>query len=316
MRTRSFLAVCSLPLLAGCFAGRFILDGPTTFFAVMNTVDAVAAHKKNANSQTVVDGNYKDGFWFDRDLFFVQVISDSTEESKRVAHDTATNSCAQQGKALKVVETDDRLAWPAIKATRFPYWLKFRCEINSVYAQTDPIPICSATVETSTALAPGDRLTFRDTDLISGVKIAEFTWVVDSATSERVSFNGGTIVMAADGTPIKPPDSVIHVYGYSRCGASSSAKFRVPGINKDQVMELSARGPETIRVAGREFNGIRYIIDGFASTITPGRPYLGAGASVSGEMLIDGSTGIVLRLKTSSRHPSYDVHRNLVDIAR
>ncbi len=183
-------------------------------------------------------------------------------------------------------------------------------------APTNTAALIPVPGSTAAGLREGDRLTFRDSDSISGVKIAEYTWVLDSVNAERISINSGAIIMAADGTPIKGLDSMTHIYGYNRSGASSSVKFRVPWINKDQVMEISARGAETIRVAGRELNGTRYKIDGFASTIPPGRPVVGAGAPVSGEMLIDSSSGIVLRLKVKSAHISYDLHRNISDIAR
>ena len=98
------------------------------------TVAAVAADK-DAPSQTEVRGTYEHGFWYDRNLFSVWVISGSPEESKRVAQDTATNSCAQRGKTLKVIETGDwqeRRLFIPIKVNRFSSEMRFRCEIESV----------------------------------------------------------------------------------------------------------------------------------------------------------------------------------------
>ena len=134
MLMRFFLVLCDLPLLTAC-AGMSLGALVVSSVAVAGITVAAVAADKDAPLQTEVHGTYEHGFWFDRDLFSVWVISDSPEESKRVAQDTATNSCAQRSKTLKVIETWDwqvRQLFIPIKVNRFSSEMKFRCEIDSV----------------------------------------------------------------------------------------------------------------------------------------------------------------------------------------
>ena len=92
---------------------------------------AAVAVGKDSPSHTRIGGTYEHGFWFDRDLYSVWVSSDSPEESKRVAQDTAANSCSQRGKPLKVIESwdwQDRNLFIPFKINRFSSERKFRCE--------------------------------------------------------------------------------------------------------------------------------------------------------------------------------------------
>ena len=98
----------TLPFLTGCAAMGLAETAALVVTGAVGFAAAVAADI-GESSPVKVYGNYGDdhGFWFDRDLFSVSVISESPEESKQVAHDTAINSCAQRDKILNVVKPWD-----------------------------------------------------------------------------------------------------------------------------------------------------------------------------------------------------------------
>jgi len=176
-----------------------------------------------------------------------------------------------------------------------------------------------AAVATNMGLRAGDRLTFQDYDSISRAEIAKTTLLLDGVTVDRLSFNGGEIVTTRDGMPVKGQTATAVVYGHNRDGSSSTGKFRVAGFKTDQNMNLTFVGPETIRVANREIHVMRYKIDGYSSSENPTGELpqnFRLGSTVSGEMLVDSSSGIVVKLNTKSGYPAYHISRTLVDISK
>jgi len=177
----------------------------------------------------------------------------------------------------------------------------------------------SSAVATNIGLRAGDRLQFQDYDSISGAEIAKTTLILDDVTADRLSFNGGDIVTGRDGMPVKGQTATAIVYGHNRDGSNSAGKFRVAGFKNDQDMNLTAVGPETIKVANREIRVMRYKIDGYSSTENPTGEHvqnIRLGAPVSGEMLVDNLSGMVVKLNTKSRYPAYQISRALVDISK
>lgn len=177
----------------------------------------------------------------------------------------------------------------------------------------------SSTVVANIGLVTGDRLTFEDSDSTSGVVTGSTTLVLDNVSVDRLSFNEGKIVTARNGTPIKGQTSAGFVYGHNRDGSSSTGKFRVPDISSDQNMNLTFAGSDTIKVANREIRIVRYKIDGYASSKGANGAFvngLATGSRVSGEMLVDSSSGMIVKLSTKSAYPNYQISRNLVDISK
>lgn len=100
--------------------------------AAIGAVGAAAATQNHEDgpTDTEVRGNYENGFWFDRDLFFVWVTAYSSDEAERVARLTATDSCLKREKPLKVMYTKDwqeRRLFIPVKIDRFSYEIRFRC---------------------------------------------------------------------------------------------------------------------------------------------------------------------------------------------
>jgi hypothetical protein len=75
-------------------------------------------------------GNFEDGFWFDRKLYSVWVIANSSAEANRIATDTATMSCAKRSGTVRLErfkEWQERALFIPMKIQRFSYEAKFRC---------------------------------------------------------------------------------------------------------------------------------------------------------------------------------------------
>ncbi|MFV8817692.1 hypothetical protein [Haliea sp. E17] len=93
-----------------------------------NSADSQADEGPTPNTE--VRGNYENGFWFDRGLFFVWVIANSPEEAERVARLTATDACSRRNEPLKVIFTEnwqERRLFIPIKIDRFSCEIRFRC---------------------------------------------------------------------------------------------------------------------------------------------------------------------------------------------
>ncbi len=173
-------------------------------------------------------------------------------------------------------------------------------------------------------LLAGDRLVFEETNTITGVMIKQAIFSLDAITQERISMNSGTIVMASDGSPIKGQIASAVVYGYKREGRSTRGMFRVPQTSPDVEVSLTHIGTSELTVSGRNIPVTRYRISGFSShPVSAGISGLGSslntvggGSRIAGEMLVDGSSGIVVQLRTASNDLRYDISWKLVTITK
>jgi hypothetical protein len=136
--------------------------------------------------------------------------------------------------------------------------------------------------------------------------------------ADRLSFNGGTIVLRRDGTPTKSQVASAFIYGFKPEGRDTLARFRVPNIGSDVGVNLAYAGTESRRIANRDFSVIRYRVTGYAShELRPGSGQAGkGGAPISGDLIVDAASGLVIQHQTKSAHAHYDVDRRLVNIVR
>lgn len=131
-RKASLLPLLALPLLTGCTAiGLAGTEALVVGGAVGATAVVVAGQE--ASSRIRVYGNYADeqGYWFNRELYNVWVVSDSPEDSERVARATATDSCERKGKSPTVGKTRAWREWPPfapIFEKRYSFEMRFRCD--------------------------------------------------------------------------------------------------------------------------------------------------------------------------------------------
>lgn len=82
--------------------------------------------------QTKVAGTYGNGYWFDRNLYSVWVLANSSDEAKRVANSIATESCLkrrQPVKVISIIDSENSKNWLVRLGANCPsYEMKFRCE--------------------------------------------------------------------------------------------------------------------------------------------------------------------------------------------
>ena len=196
-----------------------------------------------------------------------------------------------------------------------------------------PVAPSAAPVATAVALAPasgtpvpgksvavGTRIFFLDTDPVSGGPLNESSYVVTGIEpGGGMIINDGSIVVGADGSPVKGALHSAMIYGVGPAqisrGGSWTGKFRAPQVNVDVPVEISMVGPQTKTVSGRNFQAVRLRVSGYATreNVTPSGS--AGGSAFSGEMLVDSATGLVLEIKVRSRHPSYNLQREVVRIA-
>ena len=102
-----------------------------TAIATTGASVAAATTENSEPLQVHVYGTYEDGFWFDRDLYSVWVVSGSAAESKRIAFETAISACEKRGGVLKLIkmwEWQERKLFIPIKDNRFSFEMRFRCK--------------------------------------------------------------------------------------------------------------------------------------------------------------------------------------------
>lgn len=129
---RTLIVTVALSMLNACVYGVPLVT-PIDAASLIIAGDAVAAiNNVGEPIETKVSGNYENGFWFDRDLYWVWVVADSSEEARRVANLTATDSCLKHGHPLRIVNITDsehsRNLFVRLGANRPSYEMKFRCE--------------------------------------------------------------------------------------------------------------------------------------------------------------------------------------------
>lgn len=123
------LILLVIPFLSAC-AGIGIQGAEAIFGAtvILGTGAIVSNDKEKAEIK--VYGNYKNGFWFDRELYNVWVVANLPEEAEQVAMDTATNACAQRERQLKIINTR---SWQEgsifVRLDRFSHEIRFRCSL-------------------------------------------------------------------------------------------------------------------------------------------------------------------------------------------
>jgi hypothetical protein len=176
------------------------------------------------------------------------------------------------------------------------------------------------TVVPITPVAIGTRISFLDTDPVSGGSLGESTHVVSGIEpGGAMSFNDGTIVASADGSPMKGALHGAMIYGVGADqlgrGGTWSGRFRAPLVSVDVPVEISVIGLQAKVISGRSFQAVRLRVEGFSSreNVIPSSSV--GGSPFTGEMLVDKVTGLVLEIKVRSRHPSYNVQRELVRVA-
>jgi hypothetical protein len=127
--------------------------------------------------------------------------------------------------------------------------------------------------------------------------------------------------MGIDGSPSKGQMGASFIYGYRPDGLSTRGKFRVNGVKDDVDVTLSLVAVGDFNVEGRTIKIANYRISGYSSRQggSPGGGGGGAsfgGAVVSGELMVENSTGILVKMRTKSADPRYEVDSKLISVTK
>ena len=190
-----------------------------------------------------------------------------------------------------------------------------------VLAATEPRPSPRAATAAAVSVAslPGVRLTFLDSDVISGVSSGETTLTLVETTATQRIYNDGALVTSLDGTPVKGAAHANILYGVGAReivrGGNWNGRYRAAGIADDVPVTLTVLRKETKVVSGHRFEATRIGIEGYATRSQLYGQSTNNGAYFSGEALVDNATGLVLQLQVTCRHPAYPVRRELVRVS-
>lgn len=156
----------------------------------------------------------------------------------------------------------------------------------------------------------GLRMLLRDADPVSRVVSSESLIVVDSVSERGAVLNGGLTTLDATGRVLTGPVPLPHVAGLGggrlRPGVTLAASL-VPTSTAVPPVEATVRAlrPETVRIADREIAVVRCSISAFASGTSIAGLTRGYGATISGEVQVEPTTGLVISGDVRSQHPYY-----------
>ena len=121
--------LCLLPMLSSCVAIG-ISGVESAAIATTAVIAGAAAQQTPTQAETEIYGTYKEGFWFDRQLFSVWVIANSPGEAELVARETAQQTCNNKNGTLLVKWVNawqERRLFIPVTIERFSYEMRFRC---------------------------------------------------------------------------------------------------------------------------------------------------------------------------------------------
>jgi hypothetical protein len=189
---------------------------------------------------------------------------------------------------------------------------------NKVTAPTSPsiAQPPPPTVAPTTGLRAGDKLAYQETEPRSGVKGGEVAYVIDSISQDRVSLSGGAVVMGIDGSPSKGQMGASYIYGYRPDGSSTRGKFRVSGVKEDVDVSLSLVAVGDFNVDGRPIKIANYRISGYSSRQATLPGSYSAGSPITGELMVENSSGILVKMRAKSADPRYDIDVKLISVTK
>ena len=190
---------------------------------------------------------------------------------------------------------------------------------NKTMAPNSPSPVQKPppAVAPTNGLRAGDKLTYQETEPRSGVKSGEVVYVIDSISQDRVSLSGGSVLMSIDGSPSKGQMGASFIYGYRPDGLSTRGKFRVSGVKDDVDVTLSLVAVGDFNVDGRTIKIANYRVSGTSSRQMAGtHGSINAGSQISGDLMVENLTGILVKMRTKSADSRYDIDAKLISVTK
>jgi len=183
----------------------------------------------------------------------------------------------------------------------------------------------SASTATTPAAAPrstlaGLRFKLRDEEPISRATVGEVTLTIDSLSPSGTSINGGSIVLDRSGkvvTGTLPTPNIVGLGG-GRLPSAYPIKARLIPVSEVEPVDLDIRvtGVDQMRITDREISVVKCTVSGYAPmTLVTGMPMSSRGAQISGEIIVEPETGLVLSANIRSANTYYVVSRRLLPVS-
>jgi hypothetical protein len=212
-------------------------------------------------------------------------------------------------------------------------WIQKNCTVNAatllpgaavqataISAAASPIQGAPQANE-SASFSVGDRLTYRLREPVSGADQGESKVAISSISNGQIGFDDDSLIMNAQGTVTKGNVVRPTILGVDvsrlQAGNRFQGKYRIVAARvQDVPVDLTVNGVEVLEFSGRRINAVRIDASGYAGRdLVPGVLPVGMGATFSGTLLVEPSTGIVISMKIKSQNPMYSLDWALVGIA-
>lgn len=200
-------------------------------------------------------------------------------------------------------------------------WIQKNCSAATAAAGsippagTNPSNASQAGAVAPTPFQVGDRLTYRLREPVSGSAQGEVSQTISMLSDQEVGFDENRLVIGKNGSLSKGSLAQNAVLGVDvarlNAGNKIPGTLRVIGASKfDNPVDLLVLGQETMDIAGRRITAVRLEITG----LVKGGGGYNAGAPITGALVIDAATGIVISMKVKSQVFAFGTDRTLVDI--
>jgi hypothetical protein len=163
----------------------------------------------------------------------------------------------------------------------------------------------------------GLRFLLRDTDPLTRVTMSDSLVIIESISDRRTTINGGYTTLDPTGHLLTGTVPLPHVSGlgggHLSPGMAMTASLIPTATYPPVEVRIGAVGKETLLLAGREIAVIRCSISGYA----PRGGNMGmSGALISGDIVVEPVTGLVLAANVHSRHYYYAFVRKALPATR
>ena len=167
----------------------------------------------------------------------------------------------------------------------------------------------------------GDRLVFRSFDPISGVPGAESTLQLTRLDGSAVEFDAGAWVTDASGNWRAGSAGGMKLIGVLRPTYPANGTWRArleSALNANDFIEgtVQSAGTVDVKIGGRPVQAIRLTLRGSTSVATTAPASNFGPRPVTGQLLVEPASGVVLSITLDTAHPDLALRRQLVQRVR
>ncbi len=182
-------------------------------------------------------------------------------------------------------------------------------------------PAASAVTTMAMPFDTGDRLVFRGFDPISGAPGAESTLQLTRADGSIVEFDAGAWVTDAQGNWKAGSAGGMKLIGVLRSSYPAGTRWRArleSAINPADFIDgtVQSAGTVDVKIGERTVRAVRLTLQGSTSVPTmPPASNFGP-RPVTGQLLVEPASGVVLSISLDTPHPDLALRRQLVQRIR